>query len=85
MNAEAKKKAKTEVPIGCGFDTWPRSVGYGSGVAVSCGVVSRNGSDPMLLWLWCRQAAIAPIRPLAWQPPYAAGVALKKKKKKIKI
>ena len=29
----------------------------------------------MLLWLWCRQAAAAPIRPLAWEPPYAMGVA----------
>ena len=28
----------------------------------------------MLLWLWCRPAATAPIRPLAWEPPYAAGV-----------
>ena len=25
-----------------------------------------------LLWLWCRPAAIALIRPLAWEPPYAA-------------
>ena len=25
-------------------------------------------------------AAAAPIRPLAWEPPYAAGVTLKKKK-----
>ena len=30
----------------------------------------------MLLWLWCRLAA--QIRPLAWEPPYAAGVALKR-------
>ena len=42
------------------------------------------GSDPALLWLWCRLAAIARIRPLAWEPPYALGVALKcwKKEKK---
>ena len=32
----------------------------------------------MLLWLWCRQAAVAPIGPLAWEPPYAVGAALKK-------
>ena len=25
--------------------------------------------DPVLLWLWCRPAATAPIRPLAWEPP----------------
>ena len=33
--------------------------------------------DPGLLWLWCRLAAVAPIWPLTWEPPYAAGVALK--------
>ena len=38
--------------------------------------------DPALLWLWCRLAATAPIRPLAWKPPYAMGVALEKKKTK---
>ena len=27
--------------------------------------------------------APAPIRPLAWEPPYATGVAVKKKKKKM--
>ena len=27
----------------------------------------------------CRPAAAAPIRPLAWEPPYAAGAALKSK------
>ena len=31
--------------------------------------------DPELLWLWCRPVATAPIRPLAWEPPYAAGAA----------
>ena len=49
----------------CGFDLWPRSVGWQSGIAVSCGVVRRFGSDPELLWLWCRLAAAAPIRFLA--------------------
>ena len=32
-----------------------------------------------LLWLWYRPAAVAPIWPLAWEPSYAAGVALKSK------
>ena len=32
----------------------------------------------MLLWLWCRLAAAALIRPLALELPYAARVALKK-------
>jgi len=57
-----------------------------SGVAVSCGVGCRRGSDPALLWLWCRPVATAPIQPLAWEPPYAVGAAQrnsKKKKKKI--
>ena len=36
--------------------------------------------DPALLWLWRRPAATAPTRPLAWEPPYAMGVTLKKKK-----
>ena len=53
---------------------------------MSCGVGQRHGSDPMLLWLWCRPVATAPIRPQAWEPPYALGMALentKKTKKKI--
>ena len=31
---------------------------------MSCGVGRRLGSDPALLWLWCRPAATALIRPL---------------------
>ena len=38
--------------------------------------------DLTLLWLWCRPAAVALIGPLAWEPPYAMGAALKSKKKK---
>ena len=38
----------------------------------------RYGSDPVMLWLWCRPAARAPIQPLAWELPYAMCVALKK-------
>ena len=35
----------------------------------------------MLPWLWCRLVAVALIPPLgtAWEPPYAAGVALQTK------
>jgi len=50
-------------------------------VAVSCGVCRRRSSDQALLWLWRRLAATALIRPLAWEPPYATGVALKKTKR----
>ena len=49
---------------------------------MSCGVGFRLNLDPTLLWLWCRLAAAALIQPLAWELPYAAGVALKRKKKK---
>ena len=52
---------------------------------MSCGVGHRHSLDPMLLWLWCRSAATAPIRPLAWEHPYATGAALKKPKRKTNI
>ena len=59
-------------------------MGQGSGVIVSCGVDPRCGSNPELLWLWCRPAATAPLRgPLAWEPPYALRAALKKTEKKM--
>ena len=51
---------------------------------MSSGVVCRHGLDPALLWLWHRLEAIAPIRPLAWETPYAASAPLKSKKKKGK-
>ena len=56
-------------------------------VCCGCGIGCRRGSDPALLWLWLRPAAAtAPIRPLAWEPPYAMGaaqeIAKKEKKKK---
>ena len=38
----------------------------------------------MLLWLWHRLAAVAPIGPLVQKLPYAVGAALKKKKKERK-
>ena len=47
-------------------------------LAVNCGVGYRRGSDLRLLWLWCRLAAATPIQPLAWELPYAIGVALKR-------
>ena len=52
---------------------------------MSCGVAHRRGSDLALLWLWRRLAAVALIRPLAWEPPYVVGAALKSKKKKHMI
>ena len=41
---------------------------------MSCGVGHRHGLDP----------ALAPIRPLAWEPPCAVSAALAKTKKKKK-
>ena len=47
---------------------------------MSSGVGCRCGSDLALLWLWYRPAATAPIRSLAWEPPYDVGAALKRQK-----
>ena len=47
---------------------------------MSCGVGHRRTSDLTLLWLWHRPSATAPIRPLAREPPYAAGAALIRQK-----
>ena len=55
-----------------------------SSIAMNCGVGRSHGSDPRLLWLWCRMAAAAPIQPPAWEPAYALGAALKSKEKKKK-
>ena len=59
--------------------------GLRTSIAASCGVDHRHGLDLALLWLWFKPASTALIRPLAWELPFAAGVALKKtilKKKK---
>ena len=63
---------------------WPCSVGWESGIALSSSVGHSRGSDPVLLWLWCRLAATAPVRSLAQEPPCAMGAALKKDKKQTK-
>ena len=56
---------------------------------MSCGVGHGCGLDPTLLWLWHRPVATAPIRPLAWEVPYATGTALERterqKKKKYTV
>ena len=49
---------------------------------MSWGVGRRRGSDPVLLWLWCRPAAAVLIQPLVWDPPHAMAVALKYKTSK---
>ena len=52
-----------------------------------CSVGHRQGSDLVLvfLWLWCRLVATAPIRPLAWEHPYATSMALKGQKKILSL
>ena len=49
---------------------------------MSYSVGPRCGLDLALLWLWYRPASAAPILPLAWELPYAAGAKIKKRKKK---
>ena len=56
-----------------GLSQWVK----GSGIALNCAVGCRCVSCPALLW--CRLAAIAPIQPLVWEPPYIMGAALKSK------
>jgi len=67
---------------------WVRSLALLSGLriqyAASCGVGRRCGLDPELLWLWCGPVATALIRPLAWEPPYAARVAQEMAKRQNK-
>ena len=50
---------------------------------MSCSVGHRHGSDSELQWLWHSIAATASIQPLAWEPPYVAGVTLKTLNKQI--
>ena len=51
---------------------------------MSCGAGRRRGSNLALLWPWRRLAATVPIKPLAWEPPHATGVALKGEKDNLK-
>ena len=51
---------------------------------MSYGGGRRQGSDLALLWLWYRPVAIARIRPLAWEPPYAMGTVVEKEKSQKK-
>ena len=52
----------------------------GSGIAMSYSVGHSCSLDPVLPWLWHRLVAAAMIQTLAWELPYAIGVALKSKK-----
>ena len=61
-----------------GLTQWVKDLVLPSGVGRRCGL------DPELLWLWYRPVATAPIRPLAWELPYATGAALEKTNKQTK-
>ena len=90
------KKISTGVPVMAqrkwiwlvSLMTQARSLALLSGLRIqcchSCGVGRRHISDLALLWLWCRPVAVAPIRHLAWEPPYAADAALKRQNQKQK-
>ena len=51
---------------------------------MSWGVGHSHVSDLGLLWLWPRLVIIALIRSLAWELPYALGMALKSNNKNKK-
>ena len=51
---------------------------------MSCDGGHRHSLDLVLLWLWCRPATVALIKPLAWEPSHAVGAALKNTKTKPK-
>ena len=57
-----------------GLDQWVKN----PTLPVSSRVGCRPGSNPTLLWLWCRLAAVASIWPLAWELPSAMCAALKR-------
>ena len=77
-------KSNSSIHEDMGLIPWPCSVGWGSGVALSCGVGCRCSSDLVLLLLWCRPAATALIWPLVWEFPYVMVWPQKAKKAKRK-
>ena len=50
---------------------------------MSCGLGHGCSSDPAYS-LWCKLATVAPIWPLAWEPPYAERWGPKKQKRRKK-
>ena len=48
------------------------------GIAVSCGVGCRRGSDLAFPWLWHRPEATALIGPIAWERALGAALEMAK-------
>ena len=57
---------------------WLTNLTSNHGVVWSIPGFAQWVKDLVLLWLWHRPVATVPIRPLAWEPPYATGAALEK-------
>ena len=70
------------LPAWAGSHSSDLTSGLGSSIwrELWCGSQMWLRSCKLWLWLWHGPAAVAPIWPLAWKPPYAMGVALKNKK-----
>ena len=62
-------------PWGLGFHPWPHSVGTDMSCSVGCWYHSC-----WVAFVWHRPAVVAPIGPLAWEFPYAAGAPPPQKK-----
>ena len=63
-------------------------MGYRSGIAASIGIGHRLQlwlGSPVLPWLWCRPAAVAPVQQLAQELPYAMGAAVKRKENEVNV
>ena len=80
-----------QIPLGT-MRLWVQYLASVSGLRIQrclhccgCGVGRRRSLDPALLWLWRRPAATVPIRPLVWEPPYAADAAPKRQNNNNKI
>ena len=60
---------------------WSTNLTRNHKVAGSIPGLAQWVKDLVLLWLWRRPVTTAPIRPLAWEPPYATGSGPRKGKK----